>query len=71
MKYKEFVSWCNERACDGMWGYTHVVICTRTMEKIRKLPFWKRKKEWEKVEPDILDCVVNPVNQKIDELLEK
>ena len=20
MKYKEFIRWCNERACDGCWG---------------------------------------------------
>lgn len=27
MKFKEFVQWCNDRACDGCWGIKEFVIC--------------------------------------------
>lgn len=27
MKFKEFVNWCNERACDGCWGMLEAIAC--------------------------------------------
>jgi hypothetical protein len=27
MKYKEFVKWCNERACDGAWSIGTAMSC--------------------------------------------
>lgn len=49
MKYKEFVKWCNDRACDGMWSMETALVCIRILSDIRQLPFWKRKKAWMKI----------------------
>lgn len=43
MKYKEFVAWCNERACDGQWSGQMALVCTHIIDDIRMLPFWKRE----------------------------
>ena len=67
MTYKEFVSWCNERACDGRWSAGTAMYCIDTIYKIDALPFWKRKKEWLKVKDKIEIDVVSVVNQKIKE----
>lgn len=34
MKFKEFVNWCNERACDGCWGMLEAIACIN----LRALP---------------------------------
>lgn len=63
MKYKEFVIWCNERACDGCWGMHAAVTCIGVMEDVRKQHFWKREKYWkEKYEQQVLTSIVNPIN---------
>lgn len=49
MKYKEFVAWCNERACDGQWSGQMALVCTHIIADIRMLPFWKREKAWQNV----------------------
>ena len=68
MTWKEFQKWCNERACDGCWGYREARTCIRVMEYIRKLPFWRRKKTWKKVEQLMLNKIIIPTNQKIEEV---
>lgn len=69
MKFKEFVSWCNERACDGFWGMITAMACIDLMQTIRKQPFWKREKLWrQEYEKRVLDEIVNPINRKIEEL---
>lgn len=27
MKFREFVSWCNQRAVDGCWGMLEAMVC--------------------------------------------
>lgn len=68
MTWKEFQKWCNERVCDGCWGYTEAKICIDVIMRIRKLPFWRRKKAWKKVEQLMLEKIINPTNQKIKEV---
>ena len=46
MKFKEFVNWCNERACDGYWGMIEAMICIDLIGEIREASFWKREKLW-------------------------
>jgi hypothetical protein len=46
--YKQFKSWCNERACDGRWGMNTALACIEVMKQINRKPFWKREKEWQK-----------------------
>lgn len=52
MTYKQFVAWCNERACDGIWGRGFAIECALLISQINKLPFWKRQKAFEKVVED-------------------
>ncbi len=69
MKFKDFVSWCNERACDGCWGMITAMACIDLIQTIKKQPFWKREKIWkQEYEKRVLDEIVNPINSKIDEL---
>lgn len=69
MKYKEFVAWCNERACDGCWGMLESMTCIWVMEEVRKAPFWRREKVWrEQWETKVVNEIVEPTNQKIREL---
>jgi hypothetical protein len=68
MKYKRFVVWCNDRACDGRWSYVDALICISAVEHINRLPFWKREKVWATCyESTILDSVVVPIECRIKE----
>ena len=48
MTFKEFRTWCNERACDGCWGFAETITCIDIMKKVQKENFWKREKVWQK-----------------------
>lgn len=67
MSFKEFVKWCNERACDGCWGPITAIYCINAINIIREKPFWKREKEWQKynAEMKIVEKLVYPTNEKI------
>jgi len=68
LKFKEFVKWCNERACDGCWGVCEAIQCIAIHDEICKLPFWKRNKIWkDKYEAEVLEKIVKPINDKISE----
>lgn len=58
MKYKEFVAWCNERACDGQWGLRMACACIDIMKQINKKPFWKREKAWQAVDAEFNISVI-------------
>ena len=69
MKFREFVSWCNQRAADGCWGMLEAMVCIDIMETVRKERFWKREKFWkEKYADDVLEQIVNPIEKKIEEM---
>lgn len=69
MKFREFVSWCNQRAADGCWGILEAMVCIDIMETVRKERFWKREKFWkEKYADDVLEQIVNPIEKKIEEM---
>ena len=68
MTYKQFRHWCNERACDGCWGYLEASLCIDVMRMINKLPFWKREKVWKMVKDRMLRDVIEPTNQKIQQM---
>lgn len=68
MKFKQFVRWCNERACDGCWGMLEAMACIDLIATVRKKPFWKREALWkEEYEQRVLDEIVNPINRMIAE----
>lgn len=70
MKYKEFVDWCNERACDGCWDIETAILCGRAIDLISSVPFWKRKKIWKKLK-DKAAIIVSVINIQIKEMTEK
>ena len=68
MRFREFVRWCNERACDGCWGMTDAVICIDILKRVRKHPFWRREKVWrEEFREFTEENIVKPINQMIEE----
>ena len=70
MTYKQFVSWCNARACDGCWGMLTAMYCIAAVEEINSKPFWKREKAWKASnrENDIVNRIIIPINRKMEEL---
>ena len=69
MTFKEFVSWCNNRAADGCWGLYDATVCITIVDEVRELPFWKREKFWkEKYEEKVIRAIVEPIEKKISEL---
>ena len=68
MKYKEFVAWCNQRACDGCWSMGTALYCIGIMRKIDSLPFWKREKEWRKIKDEVEKNVVSVIETKIKQV---
>lgn len=69
MTFKQFRQWCNDRACDGRWGYDTAVYCIELIQNMMKIPWWKRNKVWKKIQCGVLYAVVNPTNQKIKEVM--
>ena len=69
MKFKEFVNWCNERACDGYWGTLTAMACIDSIGEVKKVPFWKREKFWkENYEQQVLEEIINPIEKKLEEM---
>ena len=64
MTFKQFKRWCNDRACDGRWGYEDAVYCIELIQDMMKIPWWKRNKAWKKINLLVLHAVVTPTNQK-------
>ena len=69
MTYKEFCSWCNQRACDGYWGMSVAIACIDIMNVVKKQRFWRREKFWkENYEKVVLKTIVDPIEEKIQKL---
>ena len=65
MTFKEFVEWCNMRACDGLWGLRHVIVAIDVIKDVRKRPFWRREKYWKKYyKESVINLIVDPINKK-------
>ena len=64
MKYKEFIAWCNARAADGCWSLNTAIVCSQIMDRINKLPFWKREKEWQKMREEVERDIVDVIEKK-------
>ena len=73
MKFKEFVNWCNDRAFDGCWSMNTALFCIGVVDKVRKKPFWKREREWQRInreEYDVVKNVVSVINAEMKKLTE-
>lgn len=71
MTFKEFKAWCNERSCDGLWGFTTVINCIAVLDEVHKAPSWRREKVWQQINKEhrIVEKFVEPTNKKIAEYL--
>lgn len=69
MKFKEFEVWCNKRAADGCWSIYTAMYCTGVVDRVREKPFWKREKEWQRIncKEKVFENVVSVINEKIKE----
>lgn len=63
MTYKEFYKWCQERTCDGHWGFVESALCISVISDVEKAPFWKKKRIWEQYR-DRAEKVVEIVSHK-------
>ena len=69
MTFREFESWCNQRACDGRWGMLDSMVCIDIIQTVNKKWLWKREKFWqEEYATDVMEQIVNPIEKKIAEL---
>lgn len=68
MKYKEFKSWCNERACDGCWSIPTALTCIKIMSEINKHLFWKREKEWQKICNVVENDIISVIDKKLKDI---
>lgn len=65
MKYKEFINWCNQRACDGCWSAGTALYCIEICKTINAEHFWKREKIWrKKYEADVVKGIVEVINEE-------
>jgi hypothetical protein len=51
MSYKEFKKWCNDRACDGLWGTMEAMVYIHIINDINKI---KAKGLFKKKQTEIL-----------------
>lgn len=65
MSYKTFKEWCNLRACDGCWSMFTAIQCIEILQHFKKLPFWKRKKEWQKISDSVKIFIQTTTREQI------
>ena len=68
MTLKQFEKWCNDRACDGLWSGEDARFCLGVLRKMRRVPFWKKRRIWKHVSHFVVIWVVEPVNAQIESL---
>lgn len=66
--FKEFIEWFNERVADGFWGRASTpMICMDIYAYIKKFPFWRREKEFQKLKDELNKEIIIPVNEALIE----
>ena len=65
MTFKEFKLWCGDRVCDGRWGFDDAKFCIDLLDDMARIPWWRRKRVWKKIENKVVFAVVTPINKKI------
>ena len=65
--FKEFIEWFNERAADGFWGGASTpLLCMDIYAYIKKFPFWRREKEFQKIKDELNKEIIIPVNEALN-----
>lgn len=71
MSFKDFISWCNDRAADGCWGRDTAMACIEIMRIVNSLPKSKRERYWQDhFEEWVLSSIVKPLNKARDDIYE-
>ena len=67
MKFRDFVSWCNNRACDGCWGMKRLCCASTSCSRSESSLFGDVKKEWRRINEGnwVVTMIVDPINAKI------
>lgn len=66
MTFKEFVNWCNDRACDGKWGMLEAIACVEIIRTVRRKLPWRRERFWrERYKGQVTLEIVRPINERI------
>lgn len=69
MTFKEFMAWCNYRACDGCWGMQEALLCIEVGREVKKQPLWKREKTWQKLNAENgIEEIIEILDQKRKEV---
>ena len=70
MTYREFLEWCNKRACDGCWSLHTALFCMSVIREVKEQKIWRREKKWRELEKEysIIELVVTPINEKMKEM---
>lgn len=63
ISYGQFVEWCNKRCCDGMWGTVHAITSIEIIDSMKKIWFWRRKREWNSKWKKIASQIVSEVEE--------
>ena len=64
--FKEFIEWFNERVADGFWGGSSTaLICMDIYAYIKKFPFWRREKQFQKIKDVLNKEIIIPVNEAV------
>lgn len=48
MTFREFDIWANERACDGQWGFQHIIATQAIYVIMNNTNIFNRKSVWKK-----------------------
>ena len=69
MTFKEFMEWCNDRACDGVWNLREFMEVVDIVADVMKKRPWRREKYWKKqYESCVMQQIVIPINKRIEEI---
>ena len=68
MTFKQFMAWCSDRACDGLWSLREVMEVLDIVSDVMKTRPWRREKYWKKYyESRVMQQIVIPINKRIEE----
>lgn len=71
MTFREFSRWANERACDGQWGFQHVIATQEIYAVMDNTNIFNRKSVWKKQCENRAIEIVESVKRIAEELKEK
>ena len=53
MTFRKYRRWCSERECEGNWDEYEAEFCLKLLNRLLKLPFWKRRRAWNRIKRSV------------------